>query len=459
MKAWGLLPIVALVVAIGSCTKTVELEKIIKDVVPQSIDIDKYPDAKQYLIEEVEACGPGVIEGAKTADGTAYANKCAHTVKVDQELVESFTFRKGLLHDESIFQQDGVHWYEAGSQFRNVPETFNVMDLMKGSKPVPGNQGKCGSCWAYSTHQGWEIVRAIAEGKFTDLSAQTILSCSDIDAKNWGCNGGTMDVVKFIKRGVPVDSEFPYVARKVVCKYSTAQLNDGWPPKAIETPWVGKSLSHSRYWKATGQLYADGKKVQNIMAAMYQQKSPAIATVAAFSVSGSQVYSSCSAINSGGDHMVNLSGWGKNGSDRVADVYNSWGAGFGVGGIGKIKWECGEGKLNRGLGVEARVIQYAPPCQPPEPYIGKAHHQIIKGSSVKLGKKQAPGVTCSWSPATGVHDPSACETFVTPEKSTEYHLTAQNGCATVSAMTLIDVLAPTRGLTPTILTPYGEIKR
>ncbi|MEQ1843143.1 MAG: C1 family peptidase, partial [Verrucomicrobiales bacterium] len=176
-------------------------------------------------------------------------------------------------------------------------------------------------------------------------------------------------------------------------------------------------------------------------------------------ISGGGIYNSCSSINSGGNHMVTITGWETVNGKRIAQVWNSWGQNHGVKGVSRIQWECGDGKLNRGLGLEARVIQYFMPCEAPQVSFEKSEYVATRGGGIKLGRAQKRGVTCHWSPSEGLSDPDSCETTATPEVTTEYHLEAKNSCGTSSAMTLVipdSVLG--KQSASLILTPYGLVK-
>lgn len=370
----------------------------------------------------------------------------------------------GLIHDESLFQQPGEYW--VSTKKVAVPAKWDLRDKAK-VFPVPGDQGDCGSCWAYSSAQGLIIYIAANKGILIDLSKQTVLSCSDIDAQNWGCGGGTMGAVAFLKRGLPPESEFPYRASKVSCKYDKAQLNAGFGNGVIETPWVGESLSHSRYWKASGKTYMAGDKIAQIQQAMVELNSPAIVTVAAYGANSDAVVTKCGSINSGGNHMVNVIGWDDEGGGPNAHTFNSWGPGHGKAGISRIKWSCGADKLNQGLGVEARVLrgEMKPPCDPPENPNLKGEQILFAGNKVEIGRAIA-NVKCVWSPVEGLKDPNSCVTDASPSKSTEYHLQVSNECGSVSAMQYLRVFAPvftgseeTFKESSKINTPFGEISR
>ncbi|KII74944.1 Cathepsin L1 [Thelohanellus kitauei] len=79
------------------------------------------------------------------------------------------------------------------------------------------NQGKCGSCYAFSAVGAIESQIAIKTGNLVNLSEQEVLDCSWWQF-NLGCHGGTPDrVFKYaIRRGLSLAKDYPYVA------------NDGW---------------------------------------------------------------------------------------------------------------------------------------------------------------------------------------------------------------------------------------
>lgn len=421
-------------------------------------DLSRFPWVVEELQSEMEMCGEGVILGE---DGLSKGeNRCSYQVKVDDLLLMHPSQKTGLIHEPGWQFKEGVTFYVPNEEVK-IPDNFNLVDKMTGGRPAIKQQ-QCGDCWAWATHHGLEISRAVHDKKAVDYSSQHVLSCS----QKGSCGGGYMSAVDFLSHGLPFEEQFPYLGGKTGrCKWSSDEINAGWPPKPIGTPWIGDSKSHSRgahLMSAEEKKRADGAKVTNMMRAMVQNDAPLVVTVAAFSISGSGVYNSCSQINSGGNHMVDISGFEMKDGVRVAHVYNSWGTSFGDGGIGKIKWECGDGRLNRGLGVEAKVVQYKSPCTPAVAFVGKPEHLIIQGTAAKLGRKLPPEligkVKCSWLPVDGLSHPNECETYAEPMKSTEYHLTATNDCGSSSAMTLVRVLSEGGKRDNVIVTPYGEVQ-
>ncbi|KAK4488798.1 hypothetical protein RD792_004587 [Penstemon davidsonii] len=79
------------------------------------------------------------------------------------------------------------------------------------------NQGKCGSCWAFSTVVGVEGINKIKTGKLVSLSEQELVDC---EKDNEGCNGGLMEsAYEFIKKhgGLTTENLYPYKAKDGNC--------------------------------------------------------------------------------------------------------------------------------------------------------------------------------------------------------------------------------------------------
>lgn len=440
--------LVSISVALGLVVACDKSNPVVNPVVtPKGYDLNDpvFAFAKEEYEREVAQCGPGVVEGA-TGE-----NKCTYQIKLDALFFKHPAAKTGFLPDPNWPYKQGVNFVEPNAG--DVPDTFDIRDLMTGGLPQLHNQVN-GDCWANATTSGLELSRSVADGHPTNHSTQTVISCSKAGTAS---GGGTMDAVEFLLHGLPFETDWPYVGRDLPCKYSSSQIQSGWDGKVIAAPFIGNSFNHSRFFKESG--FKQGSKVGLMKQAIYQWKAGLVVTVDAYSISGDGVYNSCGAINSQGNHMVVVTGWD---AATNAHVWNSWGPSHGKNGVSRIKWECGDGRLNHGLGVEARIVQYKTPCQTPVPFIEKPKYQVLEGGSIKLGKPAAQGVTCSWNPAVGLSNPNACETFATPDKSTEYHLTAKNDCGSASAMTLIEVWGPktSKNAKPSemIRTPFGEVR-
>ena len=79
------------------------------------------------------------------------------------------------------------------------------------------NQGRCGSCWAFSTTGSVEGIIAIKEGKLYNISEQQLVDCS---ITNNGCSGGTMDNAYqyIINNGLCSEKNYSYEGVDDVCR-------------------------------------------------------------------------------------------------------------------------------------------------------------------------------------------------------------------------------------------------
>jgi hypothetical protein len=422
----------------------------VQKLIPEKYNLrnPKWAEAKVELEDLIEQCGPGVIEGVSTS--TKANNRCAFQTKLDDLFFEPPT---GLLYDRDWAYRDGVTFFEPKAGI-NVPDTFDIRDLMKNGEPEMRKQ-KCNDCWAWATHHGLELARAVHDQKVLDHSVQTVVSCS----RQGSCrSGGYMAAVDFLKYGLPLEAQFPYSASDEKCRFSTADIQSGWDGKIIAAPTIGNSLDYSRAHRLKNGRFRTGTKVQNIMKAMYEWKSPVVVTVASYSISGNGIYDSCSSINSGGNHMVTIVGWEMVDGKRIAHVWNSHGKEHGLNGVSRIQWECGDGKLNRGLGYSAKIVQYKPACLPPDAS-QKYYHETKIGRPVKIGAAQAQGTKCSWLPREGLSDPDSCEPMASPSKTTEYHLSAENTCGKSSSVAMVYIWDSPKPSSKgrMVMTPFGEV--
>ena len=69
----------------------------------------------------------------------------------------------------------------------------------KGAVTAVKDQGKCGSCWAFSATGSMESAVFLATGELLGLSEQELNSCSDAWG-NGGCEGGRMDFAFQVRR-------------------------------------------------------------------------------------------------------------------------------------------------------------------------------------------------------------------------------------------------------------------
>jgi len=453
------------VMGLAGCetTKIQEVEKLklVQKLVPADIDLSEYPHVVEELAEHVEACGEGVVEAAcvcdcpSCPDGVCQPgqcapdchcdcckpkeNRCSYTVKVDDLLLSHPLAKTGFVEDEKVFYSTGVFVEATPEEIAAVPDQWDLREFGRAAQ-VKINRQRCGDCWSQASTKGLELQLAVHDSKLVDLSVQTQISrCSN----HGSCSGGYMSAPDFLlKYGNPFESQDPYQGKNTSCAFDMSKAD--FETKLRAAPYVGSSRTYSRFHRGT----FSGAKVEQIKALMVKHKSNAVVTISAVSHSGG-IIRRCSAINSGGNHMQNIIGWYQDGGDEIAKVWNSWGTSHGQSGVTHLKWECGDGKLNRGLGKAARVYVYEPDCvNQPDPFTGPdvsfvkatAQHGVI------VGRPAGNAQQCFWAPSDGLTFVSAdhCQAFASPDVTTEYHLTAETECGRASSMVLVTPLGPLR---------------
>ncbi|KZV37393.1 cysteine protein 15A [Dorcoceras hygrometricum] len=107
-----------------------------------------------------------------------------------------------------------------------LPERFDWRE--RGAVTEVKMQGKCGSCWAFSTTGAIEGANFIATGKLLNLSEQQLVDCDhSCDAKERracddGCSGGLMtNAYKYLIEagGIQDEDSYPYTGERGECKF------------------------------------------------------------------------------------------------------------------------------------------------------------------------------------------------------------------------------------------------
>jgi len=208
-----------------------------------------------------------------------------------------------------------------GSDLLNGGEPMAEVDWRtKGAVSPVGNQGQCGSCWAFSTVsalEGWCVT--VSKQPLYVLSVQQLMDCSKNG--NQGCNGGYPEYAfDWIKEngGLCTAAEYgPYIARDAQCK-------KGCTPKC----------------PITGGLETEGEdnliKLLNI-----QPVSAAITVNNAFQYYKSGIYNTPCGTKSI-SHTLLVVGY----TDQYYIIKNSWGTSWGM--VGYINMVRGSNICNIG---------------------------------------------------------------------------------------------------------------
>jgi len=211
-------------------------------------------------------------------------------------------------------------------------EVADAVDwVQKGFVNPIKDQGKCGSCWAFSTMGVVESGHAIATGNLVSVSEQQLVDC---DGSNDGCSGGWPHTafshyLKF-RVGVCSESSYPYTGRDGSCSLSSCSIAIA---KDVVTGYTNVGMSSA-----------------GLKSALSEQPVSVTVNAAQLQFYGNGVVTgTCSGqIN----HAVIAVGYGTDGTDYF-NIRNSWGTGWGESGYIRLG-------QNGGSQGTACLYQYAP---------------------------------------------------------------------------------------------------
>ncbi|XP_045171276.2 procathepsin L-like [Mercenaria mercenaria] len=173
------------------------------------------------------------------------------------------------------------------------------------------NQGRCGSCWAFSALGSLEGQHKKKHNSLKDLSEQNLVDCANYKYGNYGCRGGWMNnAFNYVKKyGVDSESCYPYVAKDQTCRFKShcRAAKDGGAQN------IGKSEHSLQSSLGSVGPIAIAMDVNNRNFWYYHK--------------GIYDYSRC---NSGRpNHAMLVVGYGKVGYKQYWIIKNSWGTGWG----------------------------------------------------------------------------------------------------------------------------------
>jgi len=187
------------------------------------------------------------------------------------------------------------------------PVANDIDWVSKGAVTPVKDQGRCGSCWAFSATAAIESYAQLAGKGLKVLSAQQINSC---DKRDGGCNGGNTETAyQYVKSagGIETESDYPYTSgggSTGSCKFESSRI-------AIS---INGYHSVSRGESALKQAMNEGPTSLCLAASSWQSYRGGI-----LSKCDNQV-----------DHCVQ--GTGYSGSEYWR-IRNSWGTGWGESGF------------------------------------------------------------------------------------------------------------------------------
>ncbi|KAL6130476.1 hypothetical protein ACLB2K_068855 [Fragaria x ananassa] len=198
---------------------------------------------------------------------------------------------------------------------KGLPTT---VDWRKNGSVTPvRDQGRCGSCWAFSAVAAVEGLHKINTGKLVPLSEQELVDC-DVNTGNQGCRGGFMEnAFDYIRKyGITTQKDYPYTGSDGTCNKSK-QKKSGVKIGGYET--VPEN---------------DEKSLQAAVA--HQPVSVAIdASGFAMQLYSSGIFSGLLCGKSL-DHGVTAVGYGEENGLKYWIVKNSWGTNWGESGYIRI---------------------------------------------------------------------------------------------------------------------------
>lgn len=218
-------------------------------------------------------------------------------------------------------------------KYRNLlPELIWNQSILS---PVK-NQGRCGSCWAFSTTGALEAKMRINHYKVDRLSEQELVDCSK---QNYGCNGGLMHLAFdycIENDGLTSNQEYNYTAKRGPCLYN-CNLNN---------------TEQKNFTKVLGSLVKDyrftiPRSVIDLKASL--KEGPICIALDAspleFRFYKEGVIDIENRNTSRINHAVLLTGYAEYQNGSYWIIQNSWGKTWGDNGYAKIKIENGDGVL------------------------------------------------------------------------------------------------------------------
>lgn len=197
-----------------------------------------------------------------------------------------------------------------------LPDSVDWRD--QGAITPVKNQGSCGSCWAFASTETLESHHFLKNGDLPILAPQQLVDCTpnpDHCGGTGGCEGATAELAYTYlanisaNGGQTTESQYPYTARDGQCK----------------------DASTTAAAKITGFQKLIENSYDDVITTLANVGPIAVAVDASrWSFYGGGIFNSCNNnVNIDIDHLVQLVGYGVDGSTPYWLVRNSWGEGWG----------------------------------------------------------------------------------------------------------------------------------
>jgi len=312
-----------LLAALGVCKGETDVRKAFEDFVAKyhkSYDSEEEQESRfQIFAENLRQIEKHNKEGHSYQLGvTEFADKKQEEFTVDhvgcmtknQKPWSSLPYLGREEFDEEVTLPKSLDWSKKGA----------VTDVK--------NQGRCGSCWSFSTTGALEGAWKISSGQLVSLSEQQLVDCAKNG--NMGCQGGSMDLAfEYLeKHSVCKENSYPYLAKQGTCHESNCSV--AVPKGSI-----------------VGFKDVDSQNMKALMQAVSKQ--PVSVAIEADQMAF-QLYKGGILSQKCGkklDHGVLLVGYGTENGMDYWKVKNSWGADWGENGYIRLKrgvpkdGECG----------------------------------------------------------------------------------------------------------------------
>lgn len=259
---------------------------------------------------------------------------------------------KNPIDKNDIYKNDFKGLYQIVTSPRDYIEKYNNLSdsFIWDDKIIPSvkNQGRCGSCWAFSTTGSIEALMRINKYFVNRLSEQELVDCS---SENYGCGGGLMDLAMdycIENNGLTSNNDYPYTAKDGECSLKCDTVSDN---KCCDEDYSDSqkltNIKKVKGSKITNYKYIIPRSVTDIKASL--KNSPiSIALDAshfAFRFYKDGVIDVPPTNSEQLNHAVLLTGYGKDVNGTYWVIQNSWGETWGDNGFCKIRTKNGDGVL------------------------------------------------------------------------------------------------------------------